>query len=69
MFFLQFWLEQFEKSPKFDALLALKFVEAGLQRQFDMACDGGSQTKDLSGIDMAVSEPGLPGSQAAFQMA
>lgn len=68
MVFLQFWLEQFKKSTKFDALLALKFVEAGLQRQLDMDCDGGSQTKNLSEIYMAVSELGLPGTPAAFQM-
>lgn len=43
-------------------------MEAGLQRQFDMDCDGGSQAKNLSGIYMAISEPGLPGTQAAFQM-
>lgn len=48
-FSTQFWLEQFEKTPKFDVFLALRFVEAGLQRQFDMDCDGGSQAENLSG--------------------
>lgn len=47
VFSTQFWLEQFEKSPKFDVILALKFVEAGLRRQVDMDCDGGSQAKNL----------------------
>lgn len=49
-FAMQFWLEQFEKSPKFEVLLALKFVEAGLQRRFDMDCDGAPQVKNLTGI-------------------